>query len=131
MIAEPRYTYLRDSRNQKRVVTIARIFDKDNMCIFYGYAISNPKDGFKKSIGRLISSGRLFKNISNNKKIELEESDKENILNYILKDILYTAKDEEHSVLTIVDNYISLYNEINNEVKSCGCCVNNCDDCEY
>lgn len=56
------YLYVRDRKNPKRVLTVARIVEGDT--IKFAYCVNRVSDTFKKDVGRSISSGRLAKSES-------------------------------------------------------------------
>jgi hypothetical protein len=56
-----RFTYLRDSKEPRRVLTVARIKEDDNTTIHYSVAVCAPGDQFEKAKARAICEGRLHK----------------------------------------------------------------------
>jgi hypothetical protein len=54
-----KFAYLRDTRNKKRILTIARRVDPENGETSIGFAVCSPKDNFNKKKGREIAEGRM------------------------------------------------------------------------
>lgn len=55
-----RYAYFREENGKPRL-TIARKYLKDSNTIEYNFALCSKRDNFKKSVGRMVASGRLNK----------------------------------------------------------------------
>lgn len=56
-----RFTYISDMDNPRRIMSIARIFDKNSREVRFSYSICSPKDIFMKKKAHLICMGRLEK----------------------------------------------------------------------
>jgi hypothetical protein len=96
-----RYTYVRDTREPERVLTIARRWGRHGK-IHYAYALCRPDtDQFRKDIGRKIASGRLL-----TKPTKILPDTNKNALRYIMQDIS-NKEDTPCSVRRIVKDWIS------------------------
>lgn len=131
-----KFAYLRDERDPRRVMTIARAWGKNGNKMHYAYTICNPvEDQFRKATGRTEAVSRME---SNPTKIRPEQG--EFILRAIILDIATRNLGEDSSRNAIAmanqwldeydrrmeEDYLRCSQQEDNDESGCGDCDCNC-----
>lgn len=98
-----KYAYLRDERDPRRVMTVARRWGKNGNKMHYAYAICNPtEDQFRKEIGRAEAGRRLEASPAKIRPLQGEF-----ILRGIIEDLAYNAKeDRERNARSMANQWL-------------------------
>lgn len=131
-----KYAYLRDERDPRRVMTIARKWGKKGNKIHYGFTICNPvEDQFRKATGRDESVRRMSVN-----PMKIRPVQGEFILRAVIEDIAYRARGEDRARNALVmanqwleendrrmeEDYLRLAEQDDNDFEGC---ETNCGEC--